>query len=40
MLFCTIYTNYNYKLLGGVRKLAIPWDKFEGLTLKGGSKVF
>ena len=39
MLFCTIYTNYDHKLLARVRKPAIPWDKFKGLVLGGGLKV-
>ena len=39
MLFCTIYTNYNHKLLAGVRKPTILWNKFKGLALKGGPKV-
>ena len=39
ILFCTIYTNYNHKLLAGVRKPAIPWDKFKGLPSRGGPKV-
>ena len=40
MLFCTIYTSYNHKLLAGIRTPAIPWDKFKGLALRGGPKVF
>ena len=40
MLFCTIYTNYNHKLLAKVRKLAIPWNKFKRLASRGGPKVF
>ena len=39
MRFCTIYTNYNHKLLAEVRKLVIPWDKFKGLASRGGLKV-
>ena len=39
MLFCTIYTNYNHKLLAKVKKLAILWDKFKGLALREGLKV-
>ncbi len=39
MLFCTIYTNYDHKPLAGVRKPAIPWDKFKGLASKGVLKV-
>ena len=35
MLFCTIYTNYDHKPLAGVRKPAIPWDKFKGLASRG-----
>ena len=40
MLLCTTYTNYNHKLLAGVRKSAIAWDKFKGFALRGGPKVF
>ena len=39
MLFCTIYTNYNHKLLAEVIKPAIPWDKFKGLASRGGPKI-
>ena len=39
ILFNTIYTNYNHKLLAKVRKLTIPWDKFKGLALKRGFKI-
>ena len=39
MLFCTIYTNYDHKPLAGVRKPAIPWDKFKGLASRGVPKV-
>ena len=39
MFFCTIYTNYNYKLLAGVKKLAIPWDKFQSLVWRVNPKV-
>lgn len=38
MLFYTIYTNYNHKLLGRIRKPAIPWEKFKGLALRKGPK--
>ena len=40
MLFCTIYTNYDHKLLAAVRKPIIPWDKFKRLALRRGFKVF
>ena len=40
MLFCTIYTNYNYKMLAGIRKSAILYVKFKRLALKRGLKVF
>ena len=40
MLFCTIYTNYDHKPLAGVRKPAIPWDKFKELASRGVLKVF
>ena len=40
MLFYTIFINHNYKLLAGIRKLAIAWDKLKGLVLKEGPKVF
>lgn len=39
MLFCTIYTNYNYKPLVEVRKPAISWDKFKKLASRKGLKV-
>ncbi len=39
MLFCTIYTNYDHKPLAGVRKPAIPWDKFKGLASRRVPKV-
>ena len=40
LLFCTIYTNYDHKLLAKVRKPAVLWDKFKGLPLKRSPKVF
>ena len=39
MLFCTIYTNYNQKLLAGVQKPAIPWDKFIRLASRKGLEI-
>ena len=39
ILFYTIYTNYNHKVLAKVKKLAIPWDKFKRLALRGDPKV-
>lgn len=38
MPFCTIYINYNHKLLVRASKLATPWDKFKGLAWKRGFK--
>ena len=40
MFFCTIYTNQNHKLLVRVKKPIIAWDKFQGLALRGGFKIF
>lgn len=40
MFFHTIYSNYNYKFLAGVRQLVIAQDKFKRLALKKGFKVF
>ncbi len=39
ILFCTIYTNGDHKRLAGVRKPAIPGDKFKGLASRGVPKV-
>lgn len=39
ILFRTIYTNYDHKLLARVRKLAILWDKLKGLASREGRKV-
>ena len=39
MLFYTIYTDYDRKLLAGVGRSAILWDKFKGLASRGGPKV-
>ena len=39
MLFYTIYTNYNHKLLAEVKKPEIPWDKLKEFALKEGPKV-
>ena len=32
ILFCTLYNNYNHKLLPGVKKLIIPWNIFKRLA--------
>lgn len=39
MLFYTIYGNYDHKLLAGIKKLAILWDKLKKLALRKGLKV-
>lgn len=39
MLFYTIYTNYDYKPLNKVRKLAISQNKLKELVLKKNLKV-
>lgn len=39
MLFYTTYTKYNDKLLAGVKKPAIVWDKFKLLALRRCCKV-
>lgn len=40
ILFCIIYTNFNYKLLAKIKKPAIFEDKFKRLVLKKGLKIF
>lgn len=39
IIFCTIYTNYNYKLQKRVKRWEIPWNKFRGLTSNGDPKI-
>lgn len=39
MLFYTIYTNLTHKLLVGIKKPAIFWDKFKRLILRKNLKI-
>lgn len=39
MLPCTIYTNYDHKLLAKIRKPELFWAKYKRLVSREGSKI-